>query len=70
MTRNATMKPTIGDSTIGIRTLSLIAPQSTVAARRERCADESADQGVRRRRRQAEVPGGEVPGDRPQQARR
>ena len=44
------------------------AVQCTVAAGGERRADQAADQGVGRGRRQAEVPGDQVPGDRADQA--
>ncbi len=64
ITKKASAKPTSGETTIGITTLSTIVLQCTAGRGRERGADQTTDQRVRGRRRQAEVPGDEVPGDR------
>ena len=58
---NAREKPTTGDRTIGMTTLSRIAPQYTVTLGGDAGAGQPADEGVRGRRRQAEPPGDEVP---------
>ena len=65
--RRPAAKPTIGETTIGITTLSTIVDQCDRRTGGERGTDEPADQGVRRRRRQPEVPGDQVPDDRAEQ---
>ena len=67
--RTRRTKPTTGESTIGMRTLSMIAAQCDRRPGGEGRADQAADQRVRGRRGQAEVPGDEVPGDRAEQRR-
>ena len=64
------MSPTIGETTIGMTTLSRMPSHLTVAAGGERRTDEPADQGVRGGRRQAEPPGEQVPADGADQRRR
>ena len=69
ISRKASAKPTIGETTIGMTTLSTTVVPVHHGRRRRGRADQPADQGVRGRRRQAEVPGDQVPRDRAEQRR-
>ena len=64
MSRNARAKPTSGDTTIGMTTLSRMTRQCTVTPAADPDARQRTDQRVRGRRRQAQPPGDEVPADR------